>query len=50
MSCSNANDIGNSNENNAKKKKRENLQLVEFTIGCFTSKVMIFKVKELNRK
>lgn len=45
MPCSNANDFGNSNKNNAKKKN-----VVEFTIGCFASKVMIFKVKELNRK
>lgn len=28
--------------------KKKNV--VEFTIGCFASKVMIFKVKELNRK
>lgn len=47
MSCFNANEIGNSNENNEKKKKAE---VVEIANGCFASKVMIFKAKELNRK
>lgn len=44
MSCFHANGAGNSNENNENKKE------VEIENGCFASRVMIFKAKELNRK
>lgn len=43
VSCFNANDAGNSNENNAKKEGNGGEVEIENGIGCFASKVMISK-------